>query len=104
MNELQAAGRKALDGPDGLYFRKSSRQGYEKIMYTCRQARKDGLGWAWVDICCNYLVMSTLVTILYKSWGPFAQLWLCNPAVGLADPERVLEQPEGSPESPVKGP
>jgi hypothetical protein len=47
--------------------------------------------------------MSTLVTMPYKKWGPFTELWLCNPALGLPDPERVPEQPEGSPEAPVEG-
>ena len=45
-----------------------------------------------------HIVMSTLVTMPYKKWDPFTELWLCNPALGLADPERVPEQPEGSPE------
>ena len=35
---------------------------------------------------------------------PFTKLWLCNPALGLAGPERFPEQPEGSPELPVEGP
>jgi len=52
MAGLHAAGRKAFEGPDELYFRISSKQGYEKIMYTCRQAREDRLRWAWVDTCC----------------------------------------------------
>ena len=26
-----------------------SRLGYRKIQYTCDQARKEGLDWAWVD-------------------------------------------------------
>ena len=50
-----------------------------------------------------HLVMSTLVTMPYKKWDPFTELWLCNPALGLADPERVPEQPEGSPEPPWRG-
>jgi hypothetical protein len=49
-----------------------------------------------------HLVMSTLVTMPYKKWSPFTEVWLCNPALGLADPERVPEQPEGSPEPPWK--
>ncbi|KAI1111663.1 hypothetical protein F5Y14DRAFT_424388 [Nemania sp. NC0429] len=28
------------------------RQGFQKIAYTCEQARRDGLSWAWVDTCC----------------------------------------------------
>src|SRR5437667_12665739 len=48
--------------------------------------------------------MSTLVTMPYRKWDAFTELWLCNPALGLADPERVPEQPEGSPEPPVEGP
>ncbi|KAI0023946.1 HET-domain-containing protein [Xylariomycetidae sp. FL0641] len=26
--------------------------GYTKIKHCCDQARRDGLGWAWVDTCC----------------------------------------------------
>ena len=48
--------------------------------------------------------MSTLMTIPYKKRDPFTELWLCNPALGLADPERVPEQPEGGPEPPWRGP
>jgi hypothetical protein len=36
--------------------------------------------------------MSTLVTIPYKKWDPFTELWLCNPALGLVDLERVPER------------
>ncbi|KAI6163688.1 heterokaryon incompatibility protein-domain-containing protein [Pisolithus thermaeus] len=28
------------------------RTGYKKIIDTCKQARKDGLEWVWVDTCC----------------------------------------------------
>jgi hypothetical protein len=24
-------------------------QGYQKILYCCRQAAEDGLGWVWID-------------------------------------------------------
>lgn len=27
------------------------KQGFRKIRKTCRQAREDGLKWAWVDTC-----------------------------------------------------
>lgn len=52
ISRLHDAGKKAYDGPSGLYYQISSKEGYEKIMYTCRQAREDNLGWAWVDTCC----------------------------------------------------
>ncbi|KAI0886180.1 HET-domain-containing protein [Annulohypoxylon maeteangense] len=29
-----------------------SKMGYLKILYTCEQAKEDGLEWAWVDTCC----------------------------------------------------
>ncbi|KAI1391995.1 HET-domain-containing protein [Hypoxylon trugodes] len=32
--------------------RAPSKQGYDKIRYTCDQAREDKLQWAWVDTCC----------------------------------------------------
>jgi hypothetical protein len=28
--------------------------------------------------------------------APFTKLWLCNPALGLASPERAFRQPEGN--------
>ena len=28
------------------------RIGYKKILHTCRQAKKDGYEWVWVDTCC----------------------------------------------------
>ncbi|KAI4677366.1 uncharacterized protein J4E88_007174 [Alternaria novae-zelandiae] len=28
------------------------RSGYQKILFTCQQATKDGIGYAWVDTCC----------------------------------------------------
>lgn len=31
------------------------RDGYKKIQYTCDQALKDGLGYAWVDTCMRPL-------------------------------------------------
>jgi hypothetical protein len=30
----------------------SSKQGYTKIIETCRLAVEQGLGYAWVDTCC----------------------------------------------------
>jgi hypothetical protein len=30
----------------------STRAGYQKIVFTCKQARRDGLGYAWIDTCC----------------------------------------------------
>ncbi|KAI1472485.1 HET-domain-containing protein [Daldinia caldariorum] len=29
-----------------------SKQGYEKIVLTCEQAKRHGYRWAWVDTCC----------------------------------------------------
>ncbi|KAI0837891.1 HET-domain-containing protein [Hypoxylon sp. FL0890] len=29
-----------------------SKQGYEKITLTCKQAHRDGFKWAWIDTCC----------------------------------------------------
>ncbi|KAF3054854.1 Vegetative incompatibility protein HET-E-1 [Daldinia childiae] len=29
-----------------------SKQGYEKIVLTCKQAKQHGCKWAWVDTCC----------------------------------------------------
>ncbi|KAI1091376.1 heterokaryon incompatibility protein-domain-containing protein [Rostrohypoxylon terebratum] len=32
--------------------RGSSKEGYEKIVFTCEQAKQHRLKWAWVDTCC----------------------------------------------------
>ncbi|KAK8016732.1 HET-domain-containing protein [Apiospora rasikravindrae] len=32
--------------------RASRKEGFQKIKYTCKQAARDGLEWAWVDTCC----------------------------------------------------
>ena len=32
----------------------SGKKGYEKILYTCSQALKDGLSYAWIDTCCTF--------------------------------------------------
>jgi hypothetical protein len=34
----------------------------------------------------------------------FTKRWLCNPALGLASPERAFKQPEGNPKPPRRGP
>ncbi|OTA93199.1 hypothetical protein M434DRAFT_40110, partial [Hypoxylon sp. CO27-5] len=36
-----------------------SKQGYEKITFTCKQARHDGFNWAWIDTCCIDKTSST---------------------------------------------
>jgi hypothetical protein len=46
------AGRSAFHGRDDFHHQISSKQGYKKIMHTCKEAIKDKLGWAWVDTCC----------------------------------------------------
>ncbi|KAJ2988025.1 hypothetical protein NUW58_g257 [Xylaria curta] len=35
-----------------LTERVKTKQGFKKIAYTCDQAERDGLSWAWVDTCC----------------------------------------------------
>ncbi|KAF1958443.1 HET-domain-containing protein [Byssothecium circinans] len=30
----------------------TTRSGYQKILFTCQQAIKDGLDYAWIDTCC----------------------------------------------------
>jgi hypothetical protein len=57
---------------DLVFYR--SKEGFNKIKYSCRQALKDGLDWIWVDTACNYLVMSTVPTIPYKIGGYIAAL------------------------------
>lgn len=32
------------------------KKGFKKIEYTCHQAIKDGLEYAWVDTCCPYIL------------------------------------------------
>ncbi|KAI0129457.1 heterokaryon incompatibility protein-domain-containing protein [Xylariales sp. AK1849] len=47
-NELSLADMaNIITKPEG-----SRKSGFAKIEYCCRQAKKDGLSWAWVDTCC----------------------------------------------------
>ena len=43
ITRLHNAGKKAYDGPNGLYYQILGKKGYVKITYTCRQAREDQL-------------------------------------------------------------
>ena len=39
-----------MDGEERDEIRQ--RDGYTKILQSCKQAQKDGYGWLWVDTCC----------------------------------------------------
>ncbi|KAI0385153.1 HET-domain-containing protein [Hypomontagnella monticulosa] len=47
-----------------------SKRGWKKIASTCRQARRDGFEWAWVDTCCidkkNSAELSEAINSMYR--------------------------------------
>ena len=49
------------------------RAGYKKILDTCRQARKDGYEWVWVDTCCidkrSSAELSEAINSMYSWYG-----------------------------------
>ena len=49
------------------------RAGYKKILYTCRQAKKDGHEWVWVDTCCidkrSSAELSESINSMYRWYG-----------------------------------
>lgn len=54
------------------------RDGYRKILDTCRRANKDGLRWAWVDSCCiNRESSSELSEAINSMFRWYANSRLC---------------------------
>ncbi|SPO04558.1 uncharacterized protein DNG_07243 [Cephalotrichum gorgonifer] len=56
----------------------SKAAGYEKISRTCRQALKQGLGYAWVDTCCidksSSAELSEAINSMFR-W--YQNAWVC---------------------------
>ncbi|KAK5122565.1 hypothetical protein LTR85_003828 [Meristemomyces frigidus] len=50
-----------------------SKQGWDKIASTCRQAVTDGLEWAWIDTCCidksSSADLSEAINSMYSWYG-----------------------------------
>ncbi|KAJ1338580.1 HET domain-containing protein [Microdochium nivale] len=57
---------------------KEKKKGYEKVTSTCRQARRDGYEWAWIDSCCinktDGVELSEAINSMYK-W--YQQAGMC---------------------------
>jgi len=53
------------------------RHGYQKILQSCKQARKDGYKWLWVDTCCidkrSSAELSEAINSMYR-WYENAQV------------------------------
>ena len=49
------------------------RRGYRKIWDTCRQAKRDGYQWVWVDTCCidkrSSAELSEAINSMYRWYG-----------------------------------
>lgn len=47
--------------------------GLQKILFTCQQAKEDGLEWAWVDTCCidktSSAELDESITSMYRWYG-----------------------------------
>ncbi|RAL05798.1 uncharacterized protein BO80DRAFT_371949 [Aspergillus ibericus CBS 121593] len=51
-----------------------TKEGFQKVVSTCKQARLDGLNWAWVDTCCIDKTSSAELTEAINSM----YTWYCE--------------------------
>lgn len=53
--------------------------GVEKILFTCQQAKEDGLEWAWVDTCCidktSSAELDESITSMYRWYDQSTQCY-----------------------------
>ncbi|KAH7361654.1 heterokaryon incompatibility protein-domain-containing protein [Plectosphaerella cucumerina] len=57
--------------------RRETQRGFEKVRFTCKQAREDGISYAWVDTCCinkeSSAELSEAINSMFK-WYQRAQI------------------------------
>ncbi|KAI5860675.1 HET-domain-containing protein [Durotheca rogersii] len=74
------------------------KQGFKKIRFVCEQARRDRLGWAWVDTCCidqtSSAELSEAINSMYR-W--YRESHVCyaylEDVMGSEDREPPLQHP-----------
>lgn len=66
-----------------------SKQGYEKITFTCKQACRDGFRWAWIDTCCidktSSAELSEAINSMYQWYKDSARCYAYLSDVGESD-------------------
>ena len=84
-----------------------SRQGYKKIVDTCKQAKRDGYEWVWIDTCCidkrSSAELSEAINSMYR-W--YANSKVCyaylhdvdGPSIPMAETDEAYPKPNGRPE------
>ncbi|KAK7961985.1 uncharacterized protein PG986_002810 [Apiospora aurea] len=76
--------------------RASRKEGFRKIKYTCEQAAKEGLEWAWVDTCCidksSSAELSEAINSMYR-WYNKAKTCYAYLADVTLD-ERAMREPD----------
>lgn len=64
---------------DGIDVEIKRKAGLEKILFACRQARADGLEWAWVDTCCidktSSAELDESIMSMYRWYEHFTQCY-----------------------------
>lgn len=67
-------------------------KGFAKIEHTCRQARLNGIGYAWVDTCCIDKTSSAELTEAINSmFHLYASSAVCYAYLSDLDPEGVVD-------------
>ncbi|KAK7985477.1 HET-domain-containing protein [Apiospora saccharicola] len=81
--------------------RASTKEGFRKIRYTCEQAAKDDLEWAWVDTCCidktSSAELSEAINSMYRWYNQAKTCYAYLTDVTLdRDGDGIATQPDGS--------
>lgn len=71
------------------------KSGWQKIDWTCRQAERDGLDYAWVDTCCidksSSAELSEAINSMFRWYERAAVCYALLADLEPAPPERLLE-------------
>ncbi|KAI0098141.1 heterokaryon incompatibility protein-domain-containing protein [Nemania sp. FL0031] len=71
------------------------KEGFRKILYTCEQAQRDGIDWAWIDTCCidksSSAELSEAINSMY-AWYHSSATCYAYLADVLTDDDLVTEQ------------
>ncbi|KAI6135406.1 hypothetical protein EDD17DRAFT_1487381, partial [Pisolithus thermaeus] len=88
------------------------RHGYQKIIESCKQAKKDGYKWMWIDTCCidkrSSAELSEAINSMYR-WCQNAQVCYAylhdvnEPAFPTEQDNSKFDQSNGWPEWFVRG-
>ncbi|KAK8075443.1 hypothetical protein PG997_010106 [Apiospora hydei] len=82
--------------------RASRKEGFRKIKYTCEQAARDGLKWAWLDTCCidktSSAELSEAINSMYR-WYNKARVCYAYLADATLDGKTTSQQNLPLPES-----